>query len=1246
MRQLIEGEDWADTALGPRSAWPQNLRTSVEIMLASRYPMFIWWGPDLIQLYNDAYTPVMGKRHPWGLGKPAPEVWSDAWPLVGSLAEAVMQEGLSTWSEDLEMAMTRNGYLEEVYFTFAYSPIPNEDGSIGGLFCACTEETQRVLSDRRMAILQELGHRTTNAAGMEQTCAAIVDTLAGAQRDLPFALLYRLDPDGAGITLAGRTGVEPGHACCPEQVRLASAAAAWPFDEGMQTNQPVLVKNIADRMGDASAGFWPDPTLDAILLPLARGEQNTAEGFLVAGLSPRLVWDEGYKTFMTLLQRQVAAAIGNARAHDEERQRAEALAEIDRAKTTFFSNVSHEFRTPLTLMLGPLDDLLTRDSIEGDDRDQIALIQRNGLRLLKLVNTLLDFSRAEAGRMQARYEPVDLAGLTAQLSSNFRSACDAAGLSLTLDVPPLQEPVHVDRDMWEKIVLNLMSNAFKFTFEGGIAISVAAEGDMAVLRVRDTGTGIPQDELPRIFERFHQVENARGRSHEGSGIGLALVHDLVALHAGSVDVESTLGCGTEVTVRLPFGTDHLPAGSGLTDRSDTDTDTAIRAEAYVEEAIRWLPEAPAAAATQSPQAADQGGEGTAEVLLVDDNADMRGYIEKLLTPRYRVRSAADGVQALALLQAQRADLVLSDVMLPKMDGFELLKAVRSAPETRDIPFILLSARAGEEAQADGLRAGADDYLVKPFQAMDLLARVHSNLDLGRVRREAMDAIKEGAARQRFVGELNDALLTVSDPSDLMHAASTVLGQHLGVGRVAYAEIDEAGGEASVLVDWTDGISPSQQMRYRLADFGKPLLARFRRGEPVEMVNLSGDPDPRAKRGASLLAAESRGSFLSMPLIKGGRLEAVLTVQDRKPRHWTDIDVALIRETADRTWAAVERARADAKLRESEERFRQIGEASSDVVWVCDAERAAFEYVSPAFETIYGISRDEVISAGLDQWQGVIHPDDRASFQTAIDRVRTGAHVTHEFRVIRRTDGQVRWVQETDFPLKADDGRVTRIAGLGRDVTEARSLTAQQQVLIAELQHRTRNLIAVVQAVASQTQRTTGSMQEFQSHFRNRLAALSRVQGLLSRADVEPINIGDILRLEVKAIGHEIDGDRIEFAGPRILVRSSVVQTLSLALHELATNALKYGALGNEAGRLKVSWQEISDGEDHVWMRIEWLETGIDTTDDRIKVADSGYGRTLIEQALPHSLGARTSYELNETELRCVIEVPLNNEQEN
>ena len=354
-----------------------------------------------------------------------------------------------------------------------------------------------------------------------------------------------------------------------------------------------MLCNLDDLLGAAPpSGPWGRPPAQAVLLPIVPSGETGPAGVLVVGLNPFRVYDEGYRGFLGLVAGQIGAAIANAEAYEEERRRAEALTEIDRAKTAFFSNVSHEFRTPLTLMLGPLEQLLSAPAEAGraGDRELIEIAHHNGLRLLKLVNSLLDFSRIEAGRVQAHFEPTDLSALTQELASSFRSAIDQAGLRFIMDCPALDEPVYVDRDMWEKIVLNLLSNAFKFTFDGEIAVKVrpSADRSMVELIVADTGTGIPTSELPNLFERFHRIEGAKGRTFEGSGIGLALVQELVKLHDGSIRVESEPGRGSSFIVAVPFGVAHLPRDRIVGARPIT---AGQRAQAYVEEALSWLPRA-------------------------------------------------------------------------------------------------------------------------------------------------------------------------------------------------------------------------------------------------------------------------------------------------------------------------------------------------------------------------------------------------------------------------------------------------------------------------------------------------------------------------------------------------------------------------------------------------------------------------------------------------------------------------------
>jgi len=774
---LVRAHDWSATALGDPHTWPRNLQTALRIMLASRQPIWIGWGPDLLYFYNDPYKSIIGGKHPRALGRPTEEVWREIWPDISPLLETAMRGDQGTYSEAQLLIMERNGYPEETYYTFSYSPVPNDDGTVGGIICANTDDTQRVIGERQMALLRDLAADATHARTWQEACARSAAALGSDARDIPFALIYMAEPDSGSLQLAAASGIAAGHAAAPERLALDSAAL-WPVAEALHDHELKFVTGLGDWIGSAlPTGPWSMPASQAAVVPILPAGETGGVGALVVGLNPFRLFDENYRSFLGLVAGQIAGAIGNAQAYAEERRRAEALAEIDRAKTTFFSNVSHEFRTPLTLMLAPLEDALNDQGASAllpVHRHRLETAHRNSLRLLKLVNSLLDFARIEAGRVEAHYQPVDLASLTAELVSNFESATEKAGLALEIDCRPLPQPVHVDRDMWEKIVLNLISNAFKFTFDGGIAVTlgITEDGRAAQLIVRDTGVGVPEAELPRLFERFHRVEGQQSRSFEGSGIGLALVQELVKLHGGAIRAESAAGQGTEFIVTMPFGTAHLPQERIGGDQSNRMA--SLRADAYVEEALRWLP-ASAVSADQAPSdraPGDRGEEAVAlpfaaraedvRILVADDNADMRAYIARLLGQRWQVETVADGEAALDSIRRRRPDLILTDVMMPKLDGFGLLRILRDDPLLRDLPVIVLSARAGEEAQVEGLDAGADDYLTKPFSARELVARVNANLDLARFRRAATDDLRESEARFRNMAEHAPVMMWVTD----------------------------------------------------------------------------------------------------------------------------------------------------------------------------------------------------------------------------------------------------------------------------------------------------------------------------------------------------------------------------------------------------------------------------------------------------------------------------------------------------
>jgi signal transduction histidine kinase len=718
---LMRQTRWEQTPLGAIETWPNGLRAAVRIMLTSRFSMWMAWGDELAFLYNDAYRrDTLGAKHPRALGMATKELWSEIWSEIGPRIGSVLANGHSTWDEDLLLILERNGYREETYHTFSYSPLYDDDDHIRGVLCVVSEETARLISERRVALLGRLGTEIGGSNTDEAILAGLERSIDNNTPDLPFTMTYLFDAAGASARLVSKTGFSANHRA-PPAVLAVDDDSPWRLSAVAETGHTIEVALAPEGW---PWGAWQAPPTRAFVVPLAQQGQARPAGVFICGLNPYLLFEAPYREFVTLFAGQLAAGLANARAYEQERKRAESLAELDRAKTVFFSNVSHELRTPLTLMIGPLNDLLADPDVPPVVRDELATVHRNSVRLLKLVNTMLDFSRIEAGRAVARFRPVDLAQLTADLASVFRAATEKAGLGLVVDCPPLTVLPEVDHDMWEKIVLNLVSNAFKFTLEGEIAVSLGQRGANVELVVRDTGCGIPTAELPRIFDRFHRVEGTRGRTHEGTGIGLALVHELVRIHGGSISVASEQGRGTAFTVSIPIrATTALLAAEvspgGASARREPD--------AFAAEAMRWLPDGPEAAATVPARPARE------RLIVVDDNADMRAYIHRLLSDRWDVQAVGNGQDALVAMKARRPDLVITDVMMPVLDGPGLVAAIRADRDLAGVPILMLSARAGEEARIEGLEAGANDYLVKPFASRELRARVESMLLAAAVR---------------------------------------------------------------------------------------------------------------------------------------------------------------------------------------------------------------------------------------------------------------------------------------------------------------------------------------------------------------------------------------------------------------------------------------------------------------------------------------------------------------------------------
>lgn len=548
MGELIREFDWSKTSTGPRENWSEALRNVVNIMLSNRFPMLLWWGKDYIQIYNDAYIPVLGLKHPKpGLGNPGWKCWDEIWDVIGPLVDTPFNGGPSTWMDDILLKVNRNNRIEETHFTVAYSPVPDRTAKngIGGVLATVNEITKEIISRRQNETLAKLGKGIKTTPTEEEVYQQVASILLENDLDVPFVYVHSLNDDGSEPALIATAGIDSHHPLIAKPDGDISS---------------IFITDVESKWTNLPTGGWDRQPTSLAHLPII-GPKGKIFAVLTMGLSPYRQFDELYSNFLQLIADQVSLGITNARAFKQEQEKAEALAEVDKAKTLFFSNISHEFRTPLTLILGPVNDLIAKDgsSMIVADRDVLTLVQRNALRLQKLVNSLLDFSRIEAGKYHASFFPVDISRVTAELASNFQSLMRKGGLEFEIDAPALTQPVYLDPDMWEKIVLNLISNAFKFTFEGKIALKIKDAGDHVEFSISDTGIGIGKENLSHLFERFHRIENVRSRTHEGSGIGLALVNELVKMHGGSISVDSAEGKGTTFTISIPFGANHLAA---------------------------------------------------------------------------------------------------------------------------------------------------------------------------------------------------------------------------------------------------------------------------------------------------------------------------------------------------------------------------------------------------------------------------------------------------------------------------------------------------------------------------------------------------------------------------------------------------------------------------------------------------------------------------------------------------------------
>lgn len=993
---------------------------------------------------------------------------------------------------------TQGGGFEERYWSPVNAPVFDADGRMLFIVHRVEDVTELARANRALAregetMRLEVMSRSQELEEANRQLREVTEQFQAMYDQGLFAARLRLDGTVADIN---RAAVE---VCGFNRADILDQPF-WAC--GWWNLSPEVQEWIRGAVGQAVSGepfrgespyFWGDGSVhvvDFACMPI-----KDHAGRVVAAVA----------TGMDITERVQAEQ--NQRALEAERRRGEALAEVDRAKTTFFSNVSHEFRTPLTLMLGPIEEAIANSATPAPVRTHLELAHRNSLRLLKLVNSLLDFSRIEAGRFEISYEATDLEVLTRDLASTFRSAMERANLAFTVECDELGELVYVDREMWEKIVLNLLSNAFKFTLRGSVTVRLRREATHAVLEIADTGVGVPVHELPRLFDRFYRVEGTPGRTQEGSGIGLALVQELVKLHGGAVGAMSELGSGSTFRVSVPLGTEHLPPERIKAPRSLAPTTTG--AQAFVEEALGWIPSATSESSsrlrllTEGPGSSRQFVKvAGARILLADDNADMRAYVRDLLSANYIVEAVADGEQALEAARRERPDLIVSDIMMPRLDGLSLLKLLRNDRSLRDVPVVLLSARAGEEAHVEGLDAGADDYLVKPFSARELLARIGARLELTRMRREHEERF------QTFVSATSDVIYQMSADWSEMRFLK---------GRDFIADTDDPS------CSWLDKyIYPDDQPR---------VMAKIR--EAIRLKRVF-ELEHRV-RGVDGTVGWTYSRAVPLKDASGNVSEWVGAASD-----------------------VTERKATEQALREREEQLRLATDAAEIGLWDVDLVTDTL-FWPPRVKAMFGISPNVPVSMA-DFYSG-LHPADRErtseAFAAALDPQRRSLY-DMEYRTVGKEDGLIRWVAAKGCGIFDVNGNCVRVIGTAIDITSRKraeealsEADRRKDEFLAMLAHELRNPLAPICTASELLSRT----------LQNDARAQTAV-GVIKRQVVQMTRLVDDL-LDVSRITQgriELKRRPVDLAAVIAQAVETVEPQLRGKQHNLSTTALSYEPL--------------------------------------------------------------------------------------
>ncbi|KAG8770174.1 hypothetical protein FRC15_004208, partial [Serendipita sp. 397] len=712
MVEMVEHFPWENTDLGPRAEWDVCLRQAVDLTLNSPFPVSVWWGPDLTLVYNDGYAAMSTTKHPFILGQKGHVAWGELWDILGPAVHECIK-GNAVYKYDDLLFMDRleseEQSLEESYHSWSWTPIIDSRGHFAGLYNATFETSQKVVAERRLNTLQLLGSNTATAQNKETFCQAALATLEENDKDIPFAAFYLSDPSNAdseptksdttpqnagaplpafdsiklSLRLGGTIGLSEDFEYIPQNLNIVvhpmeppllnpPTQFRWPIQQAIRDKQPIRVAiphHVSD--GIQRRRGWGDRPSHAVVIPIAGDGDARPLGVLITGLNTRRSFDADYSKWVDVLRSSMSSLLAASIAREDEVKRAERLAELDAAKTALFSNASHELRTPLTLIGGPIADCMAEVK-DAKIKAKLATAARNIDRLVRLVDSLMDFSRLEAGRLEGRYSPVQFGPYVAELASVFK---------------PVIEKANLDQ--------------------------------------------------------------------------------FVHLHAGTIHVssitpsEGSSDHGSTFTATFPLGKDHLPASQLVYEAPSSKKQSY--AKGIVAEAARWRQTGDSMTPSDSDESYssldghryfDLSFDPEDLVLLVDDNQDMLEYIKGIFGRYCHVRIANNGQVALEMARRFSPQLIISDVMMPILDGFGLVAAVKADPLLQAIPIILLSARAGDSNRAEGILCGADDYIPKPFSSRELLARANLQIQLGKRKRDMEYRFQERTKEVQILTDLS------------------------------------------------------------------------------------------------------------------------------------------------------------------------------------------------------------------------------------------------------------------------------------------------------------------------------------------------------------------------------------------------------------------------------------------------------------------------------------------------------------